>query len=385
MRDNALPLLTFEPGTLSPIQGHTTNDYDSDDERLGNPRRWYHYVPLSIAVLLLLAPHPSILHVLLYYHYLTLRAPYYFVAHLLVIYSLSFLAFSSLIACVARDPGPIPEVKSEEAHAVDGGAGAGAFGGGDDMSLQDALLTAPPPSDDYTQPGRWCRICWRPKPERAHHCSQCGRCILKMDHHCPWMGGKCIGFRTYPSFLHFLAAVTLLAAYVATVCIRGLVFAFSNPLAINEMTPVHMLLLSFAGCVFTLVMGSFLGYHIYLVLTNQTTLEHISPFHLLRHLPPLPPCLLSSPPQEHQLATAQRHAVREAHTRLRLYDVGWRRNAAQVFGAVGPRRRWRAWTARLLWGGSCYGTGTQFPRNPHAEDVLVELAAELVRLENDTD
>jgi hypothetical protein len=27
-----------------------------------------------------------------------------------------------------------------------------------------------------------------------------------------------------------------------------------------------MLLLSFAGCAFTLVMGSFLGYHIYLVL-----------------------------------------------------------------------------------------------------------------------
>jgi palmitoyltransferase len=32
------------------------------------------------------------------------------------------------------------------------------------------------------------------------------------------------------------------------------------------MTPVHMLLLSFAGCAFTLVMGSFLCYHIYLVL-----------------------------------------------------------------------------------------------------------------------
>ena len=27
-----------------------------------------------------------------------------------------------------------------------------------------------------------------------------------------------------------------------------------------------MLILSFAGCIFTLVMGSFLGYHIYLVL-----------------------------------------------------------------------------------------------------------------------
>jgi hypothetical protein len=40
------------------------------------------------------------------------------------------------------------------------------------------------------------------------------------------------GFRTYPSFLHFLASVTLLAAYVSVVCIRGLVFAFSKPHAI---------------------------------------------------------------------------------------------------------------------------------------------------------
>lgn len=123
--------------------------------------------------------------------------------------------------------------------------------------------------------------------------------------------------------------------------------------------------------------------------TNQTTLEHISPFYILRHLPPLPRCRLSSPPQEHQLAYLQRRAVRAAHARLRLYDVGWRRNTAQVFGAgpglgLGPKRRWcAAWAARLLWGGSSCGSGTQFPRNPHAEDVLVELAAELVRLEDD--
>jgi palmitoyltransferase len=118
--------------------------------------------------------------------------------------------------------------------------------------------------------------------------------------------------------------------------------------------------------------------------TNQTTFEHISPFYLLVHLPPLPPCRLSSPPQERQLAYVQRRAVRNAHARLRLYDVGWRRNATQVFG-TGPKRRWAAaWAARLLWGGGSSGTGTQFPRNPRAEDVLVELAAELVRLENNT-
>jgi palmitoyltransferase ZDHHC2/15/20 len=29
-----------------------------------------------------------------------------------------------------------------------------------------------------------CQKCKRYKPERAHHCSACGCCILKMDHHC---------------------------------------------------------------------------------------------------------------------------------------------------------------------------------------------------------
>lgn len=32
-----------------------------------------------------------------------------------------------------------------------------------------------------------------------------------------------------------------------------------------------------------------------------------------------------------------------------------------------------------------YGAGTQFPRNPRAEDELAELAAELIRLENGMD
>ncbi|KAH9065236.1 DHHC palmitoyltransferase-domain-containing protein [Lactarius vividus] len=368
--ENSLPLYAFEPGSLPAIR-KPVDDYDSDDERPGNPRRWYHYVPLCIAVLLLLAPHPSILHVLLNYHYLTLHATRYFLAHLIVIYTLSFLAFSSLIVCVARDPGPVPEAKPE-----------GQQDAGGELSLEDALLSTPP--EDYTQPGKWCRICWQPKPERAHHCSQCGRCVLKMDHHCPWMGAKCIGFRTYPSFLHFLASVTLLAIYVAVICIRGLNFAFRHPLAIDETTPVHMLLLSFAGCAFTLIMGSFFGYHVYLVLTNQTTLEHISPFYILRYLPPLPPGRLSSPPLEHQLASGQRRAVRAAHARLNLYDVGWRRNVEQVFG-MGAKRRWQVWAGRLLWGGGCYGAGTQFPHNPRAEDVLAELAVELIRLENSTD
>lgn len=31
---------------------------------------------------------------------------------------------------------------------------------------------------------RWCLKCNAYKPERAHHCRQCKKCVLRMDHHC---------------------------------------------------------------------------------------------------------------------------------------------------------------------------------------------------------
>lgn len=98
--------------------------------------------------------------------------------------------------------------------------------------------------------------------------------------------------------------------------------------------------------------------------TNQTTLENISPFLLLRHLPPLPAPAhpnptnangptpphnqkLSDPPQEHELSYSQRRTVKDAHWDIRVYDVGWRRNWAQVFGW---EREW-GWVWRVLVGG----------------------------------
>lgn len=32
----------------------------------------------------------------------------------------------------------------------------------------------------------YCFRCVQRRPRRAHHCSTCGQCCLKMDHHCPW-------------------------------------------------------------------------------------------------------------------------------------------------------------------------------------------------------
>jgi len=39
---------------------------------------------------------------------------------------------------------------------------------------------------------RYCSTCWIRKPYRAKHCAECGKCVLRFDHHCPFTG-NCIG------------------------------------------------------------------------------------------------------------------------------------------------------------------------------------------------
>ena len=50
---------------------------------------------------------------------------------------------------------------------------------------------------------RFCKVCQIVTPPRAMHCMACGKCILGMDHHCPWIMG-CVGYFNHPYFFLFL-------------------------------------------------------------------------------------------------------------------------------------------------------------------------------------
>merc|ERR1719262_1100231 len=50
---------------------------------------------------------------------------------------------------------------------------------------------------------RHCKWCHKYKPDRCHHCKVCGMCILKMDHHCPWIY-NCVGYHNYKFFFLLL-------------------------------------------------------------------------------------------------------------------------------------------------------------------------------------
>jgi hypothetical protein len=51
-----------------------------------------------------------------------------------------------------------------------------------------------------------CSQCQTYKPDCAHHCRICDRCVAHMDHHCPWMN-NCIGAGNMKHFLLFLVYV----------------------------------------------------------------------------------------------------------------------------------------------------------------------------------
>lgn len=61
---------------------------------------------------------------------------------------------------------------------------------------------------------RFCEKCKIIKPDRAHHCSVCSCCVLKMDHHCPWVN-NCVNFYNYKYFVLFLGYALVYCLYVA--------------------------------------------------------------------------------------------------------------------------------------------------------------------------
>ncbi|KAG5982075.1 hypothetical protein E4U55_002310 [Claviceps digitariae] len=65
---------------------------------------------------------------------------------------------------------------------------------------------------------KWCSACRQWKPDRAHHSSELGRCVRKMDHLCPWVGGM-VSETSFNFFTHFTFYTTCLCSLALAVSI----------------------------------------------------------------------------------------------------------------------------------------------------------------------
>lgn len=142
---------------------------------------------------------------------------------------------------------------------------------------------------------RYCEKCVHIKPDRCHHCSVCGVCVTKMDHHCPWVN-NCVGFKNYKFFILFLGYAFIYCIFVAFTSLPYFIQFWKVPVMLaikghrndisnfnfqfffflqNEVSGTgrfHVLFLFFVSIMFSISLVSLWGYHIYLVLHNRSTL-----------------------------------------------------------------------------------------------------------------
>ena len=69
---------------------------------------------------------------------------------------------------------------------------------------------------EYKTKLKRCFQCYVVRPPRGHHCSFCKGCVLKMDHHCPWVN-NCVGQFTQKFFILFCFYSLLGALEVLTI------------------------------------------------------------------------------------------------------------------------------------------------------------------------
>mmetsp|Transcript_148841 Transcript_148841/g.414696 ORF Transcript_148841/g.414696 Transcript_148841/m.414696 type:complete len:459 (+) Transcript_148841:95-1471(+) len=216
--------------------------------------------------------------------------------------SLFIVTVALLLATCCSDPGIIPRrrlVLATGSHArVTALLGHDLLGAegleptGD--ALSDAEKMVP---DGLRQRGyRWCHTCQIVRPPRASHCRDCDHCVLRFDHHCPFVN-NCIGQRNYHFFIGFTTAAVLLAAIVLPALLWSLTLpggrfvarrdsrlkggagAQDDAAQLSAMALVWLRMGAIVGCLSVattalLLVGLWL-YHVWLVLMGQTTKEHV--------------------------------------------------------------------------------------------------------------
>ncbi|KAK9720390.1 DHHC palmitoyltransferase [Popillia japonica] len=145
------------------------------------------------------------------------------------------------------------------------------------------LKWKPSNEDDISQL-QFCGVCQGYKAPRSHHCRKCGRCVMKMDHHCPWIN-NCVGWGNHAHFTAFLFFAVLGCTQATIILSCSLYRAFNRVWYLYYGTGqepiVHLGLYGIIMCVLSLglaagvvlAVGMLLFFQVRAILRNRTGIE----------------------------------------------------------------------------------------------------------------
>eukprot|EP00439_Symbiodinium_sp_Y106_P044171 s7038_g5.t1 len=151
--------------------------------------------------------------------------------------------------------------------------------------LRDGTERVQIPPELRKQGYRWCSTCRIVRPPRASHCADCDNCVLRFDHHCPFIN-NCVGQRNYLFFFGFTSSVCMLALVVIPSLLWYLLVGTgvsagqsqaAESYAVNSDAVLRgfLITLAAAGGTAALCVVGLWGYHLFLICSGITTREHI--------------------------------------------------------------------------------------------------------------
>lgn len=130
---------------------------------------------------------------------------------------LSALIFFNFFQAQHVEPGDVREVQGDRNEA-----GASRYKVCIDALRKDTCADKTLCEQSFLYAPAWCASCKCYQPPRTHHCSQCQRCVLRMECHSFLMGG-CIGVHNHGYFLVTTAVAVLYLFYLASLCILAVI------------------------------------------------------------------------------------------------------------------------------------------------------------------